>query len=81
LHIVENHDEMAGYYEETLSVIEDPQWVLRGYGGTLIAARSFGRRRYLAVVYREVSQDDGFVITAYLSSRLNRSAIVWSADR
>ena len=31
----------------------------------LIAVRSYGRRRYFMVVYRQVSADDGFIITAY----------------
>ncbi len=47
VHIVENHDEMAGYYEDVLAVIEDPEYVLRGHGGSLIAARGYGKARYL----------------------------------
>jgi hypothetical protein len=38
-HIVENHDDVAGYYDEVLEAIENPDLVLRGYRGTLIAIR------------------------------------------
>ena len=43
-HIVENHDDVAGYYDDVLETIENPDLVLRGYRGTLIAVRSYGRR-------------------------------------
>ena len=29
-HIVENHDDLAGYYDEVLQTIEDPDLILRG---------------------------------------------------
>jgi len=76
-HIVENHDEMAGYYDDVLSVVEDPEFVLRGYGASLIAVRGYGKRRYLNVIYKELSADDGFVITAFFASKLNRSRVTW----
>ena len=79
-HIVENHDELAGYYDDVLAVIEDPEFILRGYGSSLIAARGYGGRRYLNVVYKELSADDGFVITAYFSSKLKRSHITWKSQ-
>ena len=53
-HIVENHDDMAGYYEDVLDLVENPDLVLQGYRGSLVAARSYGRQRYLMVVYRQV---------------------------
>ena len=76
-HIVENRQDVAGYYEDVLATIENPDVVLRGYRGTLIAVRNYGRRRYLMVVYRQVSADDGFIITAYFTSKLDRKQVVW----
>ena len=76
-HIVENHDEVAGYYDEVLETIEDPEIILRGHGGALIALRSLGRRKYLAVIYRELSRKDGFIITAYFTSQISRGLIKW----
>jgi hypothetical protein len=46
-HIVESHDEVAGYYDEVLITVEDPDFILRGYGGALAAVRSLGRRKYI----------------------------------
>ena len=77
-HIVENHDELASYYEEALETVENPQLVLRGLGRALIGVKAMGRRRYLAVVYKELNRRDGFTITAYITSRINRSLVVWS---
>ena len=37
-HIVENHDEVAGYYDQVLEAVEDPDHILQGYGGALISA-------------------------------------------
>jgi len=76
-HIVENHDDLAGYYDDVLAIVENPDLVLRGYGGSLIAARGYGRRRYLMVVYRQVSTEDGFIITAYFTSKIDRKKAVW----
>ncbi len=76
-HIVESHDDLAGYYEDCLQVLEQPEFVLRGRHGSLKAVRSYGRNRYLAVIYREASKSDGFVITAYFEERINRRDILW----
>ena len=76
-HIVENHDDMAGYYEDVLDLVENPDIVLQGYRGSLVAARSYGRQRYLMVVYRQVSMEDGFIITAYFTSTIDRRKALW----
>jgi hypothetical protein len=49
-HIVENHDDLAGYYDEVLLTVENPDFVMRGYRGALVAVRSLGRRKYLVVI-------------------------------
>ena len=33
IHIVENHDDLAGYYDEILSIVESPDCVIKGYEG------------------------------------------------
>ncbi|MBI4468454.1 MAG: hypothetical protein HY650_03925 [Acidobacteria bacterium] len=38
-HIVENHDDLAGHYDDVLDAIEHPDVILRGDEGALIAAR------------------------------------------
>jgi hypothetical protein len=80
-HIVENHDDLAGYYDEVLQTIEDPDLILRGHGGALIAVKVLGRSKYLAVIYKELSRKDGFVITAYFTSQISRRLIRWQKGR
>ncbi len=75
--IVENHDEMASAFHDVLDVIEKPDFVARGGRGALKAVRSMGRRKWMVVVYRELSRRDGFVITAYLLSKRPKGEIVW----
>ena len=76
-HIVENHDEMASYYHEVVETIESPEFVVRGNRGALKATRNIGKRKWLVVIYREVSRDDGFVITAYFLDSKPKGKIVW----
>lgn len=77
-HIVENHDDLAGYYEDVLDIVENPDLILRGYRGSLIAVRNYGHQRYLMVVYRQVSAKDGFIITAYFTRNIDRRKALWS---
>lgn len=76
-HIVENHDDLAGYYDDVLTVVETPELVLPGHKGSLIAVQNYGKDRYLAVIYRELSVDDGFIITAYFTSKIDRKKAIW----
>jgi len=76
-HIVENHDDLAGHYDDVLNVVEDPDFILRGTGGAPIAAKGVARKTYLAVVYKEISRQDGFIITAYFTSRITKRLILW----
>lgn len=76
-HIAENHDDMAGYYEDVLDLVENPDFILRGYQGSLVAARHYGGQRYLMVVYRQVSLEDGFIITAYFTRKVDRRKAIW----
>jgi hypothetical protein len=76
-HIVENHDDLAGLYDDVLATVEDPDLILSGYRGALIAVKEIGRRKYLAVIYKELNRSDGFIITAYSTSRIDKGSILW----
>jgi hypothetical protein len=76
-HIVMAHDYMTEYHDDVLRTLEHPDFVLRGRGGSLRAVRGYGAERYLVVTYRELANDDGFVITAYFVRRVNRRHLVW----
>ena len=82
VHIIENHDDMAGYYDEVLNVVESPDCVIKGYGNALIALKKL-QKKFLAVVYKEISSDDGFIITAYFTSKikLEREVILWQQQK
>jgi hypothetical protein len=60
-----------------LETIADPDYILRGYKGTLIAVLVLGRRKYLHVIYKEVSAKDGFIITANIRPSLDKRKIIW----
>ena len=80
-HITEVRDELAGHYDEVLRTVSEPDFIMRGYGGALIAMKGIAQDRYLAVVYKEVSREDGFIITAYPVRRVSRRAIIWRRNR
>lgn len=77
LHIVENHDDMAGYLDEVLEVIENPELILPGHNGTVVAIWAYGHRRYLNVIYRETSHSDGFVITVFFTQKIDQGKALW----
>ncbi len=76
-HIVEARDELAGRMDDVLATIESPDWVTRGYHRALVAWKGFGRKRHLAVVYREMSRLAGFVVTAFFTSKPKKKNKVW----
>lgn len=74
---------MANYYYELLAAIEKPQIVYRGERAELLALseQQPDTSKHIVVVYRESPEaQDGFVITAFLSNKLNylkKKEIVW----
>ena len=77
-HILEEHSEMSGHYENMLDTIENPTFISRGHKGAKIAIKNFGRRKWLHVFYRELNQDDGFVFSASLRTEYDENLIIWS---
>ena len=79
-HITEEHSELAGCYFEVLETIEDPEAIYEGKSGEYLAVREIEKDKYIVVVYRETSKDDGFVITTFLTRRkrqLERRRKIW----
>ena len=80
IHIVENHDELAGRFHEVLEAVGDPYLILKGKQGELLAVKL---RKFLAfvAVYKEVSSSEGFIITAFETSKgkqlIKTRKIVW----
>lgn len=78
-HIIENHDDLAGHYDDVLYTIEDPDYIIEGYRGALIALKKIVRTKFLAVVYKEINKEDGFIVTAYFTTKidLKKEVIIW----
>jgi len=72
IHLTEGHSEMAGYYSEVLEAVEDPDAIYEGSSGELLAIKKMQSGKYIVVVYKEVSKTDGFVITAFLTSKMRQ---------
>jgi hypothetical protein len=84
LHLTEAHSEMAGYYSDVLETLDDPDIICEGNAGELLAVRKLQTNKYIIVVYKEVNKLDGFVITAFLSSKKNqlgRRRKVWQKSK
>jgi hypothetical protein len=45
--------------------------------GAFVAWKKLGKLGFLAVVYKEISKRDGFVITAFFSSKPKRRNKLW----
>ena len=78
-HITEEHTELAGYRLEVLEAVAQPERILEGSAGELLALRKQMDGKTLVAVYREAA-GDGFVITAFLTRReasLNRRKQLW----
>jgi len=80
-HIIEEHAEMTDCLDETLAAIQKPLAVFEGNAGELLAACEIETEKYIIVAYREVSAQDGFIITAFLTRRwkqIERRKKIWS---
>lgn len=71
IHIVESHPEMAGSMSEVLLAIASPDVVIKGSEAELLAAVFKREDKLLVVVYRE-GLEDRFIITAFLTSKIEK---------
>lgn len=79
-HIEYEHDDLVGLKDEVLYTVGQPDRILAGGEGELLAVRGLEQGKWLVVVYKELSTSDGFVITAYLTRRakqLERRTPIW----
>ena len=87
-HIITSHTEMNGNILELIETIEDPDVITKGVGDELRCIRFFARThlgpKHLMVAYKELTTNDGFIITAYKTSRVRRlmgREIIWTKQR
>jgi hypothetical protein len=76
---MDEHRELEDLHLAVLETVSDPERVLAGGAGELLAVRLQEPGKWLVVAYRELD-DDGFVITAFLTRRfrsLDRRTQLW----
>lgn len=81
-HIVVRHVEIDGQRDKVLETLAEPDMIQQGDFGELLAVRFYADtpmgEKFLVVAYREVSVEDGFVLTAYLTRRPSTGReIIW----
>lgn len=79
-HIGLMHPSLIDKKEQILKAVKNPDHILGGSAGELLAVCGPLKRLYLVVVYKEVV-DDGFIITAFETTDviwLFKKEIIWS---
>ena len=82
-HIISNHPEVSSQIRWIIETIELPDLILEGNFSERIALKMYqktpvSQNKYQVVVYKEVDDRDGFVLTAYFCSSYNkRSKVLW----
>jgi hypothetical protein len=79
---MDEHPELVNLRSEMVHAIETPDKILAGGDGELLAIKPLDNGKHLVIVYREC-EEDGFVITAYLTRRinsLNKRQVLWPSQ-
>lgn len=82
-HIFKNHPETKGCIDWFIDTIENPDFIIAGDFGELLAIKLYEKtpvtqNKYLIIVYKETSKLDGFILTAYFSRGINKKRrTVW----
>jgi len=85
-HISLGHPEMANYYYEIIETIEVPEKIYEGNYDEIIAIKHFEKLndKFVVVVYKEINNEDGFIITAYISNKVNeflKRKLIWDSQK
>lgn len=75
-HILDRHLILEESQDEVMQTVADPDIIYEGKYGELLAARGEDDI-YLVVAYRETSEDDGFVITSYVTKEPVSRPVLW----
>src|SRR3989338_9302619 len=71
-HIERRHPEMAGQKEKVVETVSNPDLIQMGDFGELLAIKLFPKtpltKKHLVVAYKEMQNQDGFVLTTYFTS-------------
>lgn len=79
-HIRERHPEMETQSDRILETVKSPDCIQQGDFGELLAIRQYLKTplttKFLIVAYREMDNEDGFIVTAYFTSRISSKRIM-----
>lgn len=78
-HIMEEHAELAELREQIIATVAEPERILAGGDGELLAVKELVEGKWIVVVYKEL-EADGFIITAFLTRRersLSKRSQLW----
>ncbi|MCC7164145.1 MAG: hypothetical protein IT331_16745 [Anaerolineae bacterium] len=78
-HIAQEHGELGDLQRTVLETVSNPERILDGGQGELLAVSQIEQGKWLIVVYRQ-GLADGFIITAFFTRRyssLRRRNQVW----
>ena len=82
-HIITSHLEIDSEdHKSVMDTIKEPDIIFKGDQGELLAVKKrSGKKVWIVVPYKEINKEDGFVLTAYLttdSSWLFQKEIIWN---
>lgn len=81
-HIVLLHPNLSNKQTKVLSTVKNPDYILKGQAGELLAVSKLSEKGYIVVVYKEIRRD-GFIITAYDTTDVRwlfKKELMWSKD-
>ena len=83
-HITTSHTDMNDNKDLLFKTVENPDMILKGVNGELRAVRFYQKThlgpKYLMVAYKELSYGEGFIITAYKTSKVDKivkRGVIW----
>ena len=82
-HIESEHPDIHDSLSEISRTVSDPDFIQEGNSGALMAVRLSAAfdGKYVIVVYREIEQTDGFIITAYFTrTPSRRRRVLWESS-
>lgn len=81
-HITKTHPEINPEdFSIVTNTVENPEIILEGDVGELLAVKKHGNRTWIVVPYKEVDDKDGFILTAYQTTDnlwLFKRKILWN---
>ena len=85
-HISIGHPEIAEYFDQILDCVENPQIIYFGFESEFLAVKELSNEinKFIVVVYKERDKNDGFVITSFLTNKLNyfkRKQVAWKQQK